>query len=74
MKKNTVNILIKAVVAGIALCVIAIFAVKADAQRGVDGMKKEYPARLVPRLLWNGDNGQVRTLALRGFRYTVNYR
>ena len=32
MKKNTINFLIKAVVAGIALCVMAIFAVKADAQ------------------------------------------
>jgi Spy/CpxP family protein refolding chaperone len=34
MKKNTVNFLIKALVVGIMLCVMAIFAVKADAQAG----------------------------------------
>jgi Spy/CpxP family protein refolding chaperone len=32
MKKSTVNFLIKAVLVGITLCVMAIFAVKADAQ------------------------------------------
>ena len=37
MKKNTVNFLIKALVVGIMLCVMAIFAVKADAQTVVFG-------------------------------------
>jgi Spy/CpxP family protein refolding chaperone len=34
MKKSTVNVLIKVLVAGIMLCVVAIFAAKADAQTG----------------------------------------
>src|SRR6266404_1583940 len=37
MKKSTVNFLIKVVVVGITLCVVAIFAVKADAQTVVFG-------------------------------------
>jgi hypothetical protein len=66
MKKNTINLLIKAVVAGIALCVIAIFAVKADAQTGarIDG----------PVFYGIGNDGRVRTPALKRLRYTVNHR
>jgi Spy/CpxP family protein refolding chaperone len=37
MKKSTVNFLIKVVVAGITFCVVAIFALKADAQTGTFG-------------------------------------
>jgi Spy/CpxP family protein refolding chaperone len=37
MKKNTVNFLIKMLVVGIMLCVVAIIAVKADAQTGTVG-------------------------------------
>jgi Spy/CpxP family protein refolding chaperone len=39
MKKSTVNFLIKVVVVGITLCVVAIFAVKADAQTRTFGSR-----------------------------------
>jgi hypothetical protein len=37
MKKSTVNFLIRVVIVGITLCVVAIFAVKVDAQTGTFG-------------------------------------
>jgi len=37
MKKSTVNLLIRLVIAGITFCIVAIFAVKADARTGTFG-------------------------------------